>query len=53
LTKKKKRKKETPAKTVHSSHSFFLANWFGSDIAIDLGTTNIIVYRPEKGNCRQ
>lgn len=49
LTKKKKRKKETPAKTVHSSHSFFLANWFGSDIAIDLGTTNIIVYVRKKG----
>ena len=49
LTKKKKRKKGTPAKAGHSSHSFFLANWFGSDIAIDLGTTNIIVYVRKKG----
>ncbi|MCH4166296.1 MAG: rod shape-determining protein [Megasphaera sp.] len=31
------------------SHSFFLANWFGSDIAIDLGTANIIVYVKKRG----
>ena len=31
------------------SHSFFLANWFGSDIAIDLGTANIIVFVKNRG----
>lgn len=49
LTKKKKQKKNRPVKPARSSHSFFLANWFGSDIAIDLGTTNIIVYVKKKG----
>jgi rod shape-determining protein MreB len=45
--KKKKNKKKTQA--VKKSHSFFLANWFGSDIAIDLGTANIIVYVKKRG----
>lgn len=31
------------------SHFFFLTNWFGSDIAIDLGTANIIVYVKKRG----
>ncbi len=46
ILRKKKTKKKGQAK---SSHSFFLANWLGSDIAIDLGTANIIVYVHKKG----
>ena len=46
LTKKKTKKKERHTK---KSHSFFLANWLGSDIAIDLGTANIIVYVKKRG----
>lgn len=46
LKKKKNRKK---AHTPKKSHSFFLANWLGSDIAIDLGTANIIVYVRKRG----
>lgn len=47
LKKKKKTKKKTQA--VKKSHSFFLINWFSSDIAIDLGTANIIVYVKKRG----
>ena len=46
LRKKKTKKKVQPPK---QSHSFFLANWFGSDIAIDLGTANIIVFVKNRG----
>ena len=46
LTKKKNKKK---IHTDTHTHSFFLADWFGSDIAIDLGTANIIVYVKKKG----
>ncbi len=46
-----KKKKKTKKKERHTkkSHSFFLANWLGSDIAIDLGTANIIVYVKKRG----
>ena len=45
LRKKKTKKKVQP----RQSRSFFLSNWFGSDIAIDLGTANIIVFVKNKG----
>lgn len=47
-----KKKKNTAAQALpkgKKSHSSFLAHWFGSDIAIDLGTTNIIVYVKKRG----
>lgn len=46
ILRKKKTKKRVQPK---QSHSFFLANWFGSDIAIDLGTANIIVFVKNRG----
>ena len=46
LTKKKKNQNVPPAQNGHGS---FLPHWFGSDIAIDLGTTNIIVYVKKRG----
>lgn len=46
LTKKKKNQNVPPAQNGHGS---FLPHWFGSDIAIDQGTTNIIVYVKKRG----
>ena len=46
LRKKKTKKKVQPAR---HSRSFVLSNWFASDIAIDLGTANIIVFVKNKG----
>ena len=39
---KKKNKKKT--RSVKRTHSFFLSRWFGTDMAIDLGTTNVVIY---------
>ena len=41
LTKKNKKKR--------SRSPFSLANWLGSDIAVDLGTANVVVYVKDKG----
>ena len=46
LNKKKNKKKTRPIKR---SRSFFLARWFGSDIAIDMGTSNIIIFVKKVG----
>ncbi|MDY2965607.1 MAG: rod shape-determining protein [Megasphaera massiliensis] len=46
MRKKKTKKKVQPAR---HSRSFVLSNWFASDIAIDLGTANIIVFVKNKG----
>lgn len=45
LTKKKTKKKARSG----LAHSLSLANWLGSDIAIDLGTTNVLVYVKHQG----
>lgn len=41
MNKKKTKKK---ARTPRQKRSSFLSRWFSSDIAIDLGTTNVIIY---------
>jgi rod shape-determining protein MreB len=46
LNKKKKRNKTQTGK---SSRPFFSSRWFSSDIAIDLGTANVIVYVKGRG----
>jgi rod shape-determining protein MreB len=43
---KNKRNKERQPKR---SHSFFLSRWFGNDLAIDLGTANVVVYVKGRG----
>lgn len=43
---KNKRNKERQSKR---SHSFFLSRWFGNDLAIDLGTANVVVYVKGRG----